>query len=138
MATKPRVIPAVTILLIRKRHLVLPEERCCGSVCAARSSTAHETSNRFTFEEILLHARTANDQVQPVAQFHSTAKKRHERIEANGQISHFEIDDADVKRVTNWRPSRRRLVPVNNSPVNRISFQSVPIEVWTLHRVNFQ
>jgi diketogulonate reductase-like aldo/keto reductase len=84
------------------------------SVCAARSSTAHETANhRFTFEEIPLHARTADDQVEPAARFHSTAKSvAKERIEANGQISHFEIDDADMKTmdgldeylVTDWEP----------------------------------
>jgi len=44
---------------------------------------------------------------------HSTAKSvAKERIEANGQISHFEIDDADMKTmdgldeylVTDWEP----------------------------------
>jgi diketogulonate reductase-like aldo/keto reductase len=53
-----------------------------------------------------------------------------ERIEANGQISHSETDDADMRTMHGHGlgPSRRRFVPVN-SPVNRTSFQSAPIGV---------
>lgn len=83
-------------------------------MCAARSGTAHETSNHcFTFEEILVHARTANDQWSLQYGFISPPKSvTKERIEANWQISHFEIDDADMKTmdrldeylVTDWDP----------------------------------
>ena len=85
LATKPRVVPAVNQIEVHPFNTRTNIISFCQKngivvdVCAACSGTAHETSNhRFTFDEILVHARTANDQMELAARFHSTAKKCHE------------------------------------------------------------